>query len=160
MWFVPLVLIAVVALRGTGPRKVACPGPGLVGVRWLHATEREGSQARAAERGAAACFVLTDVCDEDSAQQAFAAATAMGTLRGLVNCAGVAPAEKVVGRDGAHKLASFTRTIHINLIGSFNMIRLAAEIMSTTAPDAGGERGVDISTPSGGRCAPPPTSAR
>ena len=104
--------------------------------------------ALAAELGAAACFVLTDVCDEDSAQQAFAAATAMGTLRGLVNCAGVAPAEKVVGRDGAHKLASFTRTIHINLIGSFNMIRLAAEIMSTTAPDADGERGVIISTAS------------
>ena len=104
--------------------------------------------ALAAELGAAACFVLTDVCDEDSARQAFAAATAMGTLRGLVNCAGVAPAEQVVGRDGAHKLASFTRTIHINLIGSFNMIRLAAEIMSTTAPDADGERGVIISTAS------------
>jgi NAD(P)-dependent dehydrogenase (short-subunit alcohol dehydrogenase family) len=72
----------------------------------------------------------------------------MGSLRGLVNCAGIAPAEKVVGRDGVHKLDSFTRVININLIGSFNMIRLAAEIMSTAEPDAQGERGVIVSTAS------------
>jgi NAD(P)-dependent dehydrogenase (short-subunit alcohol dehydrogenase family) len=72
----------------------------------------------------------------------------MGTLRGLVNCAGVAPAEKVVGREGAHKLDSFARTITINLIGSFNMIRLAAEIMCASEPEADGERGVIVSTAS------------
>ncbi|HNI81190.1 MAG TPA: SDR family NAD(P)-dependent oxidoreductase, partial [Rhodocyclaceae bacterium] len=108
----------------------------------------QAGEALAAELGAAARFVATDVTDEASAQAAFAAATAMGPLRGLVNCAGVAPAEKVVGKEGAHKLASFTRTITINLIGSFNMIRLAAEIMSKSEPDEGGERGVIVSTAS------------
>ena len=102
----------------------------------------QAGEALAAELGAAARFVATDVTDEASAQAAFAAATAMGPLRGLVNCAGVAPAEKVVGKEGAHKLASFTRTVTINLIGTFNMTRLAAEIMSKSEPDEGGERGV------------------
>jgi NAD(P)-dependent dehydrogenase (short-subunit alcohol dehydrogenase family) len=72
----------------------------------------------------------------------------MGQLRGLVNCAGVAPAERVVGKEGAHKLDSFARTININLVGSFNMIRLAAEIMCAAAPDETGERGVIVSTAS------------
>lgn len=102
----------------------------------------------AADLGDCARFVQTDVSNEESARAAFAAAQALGTLRGLVNCAGVAPAEKVVGRDGAHKLDSFARTININLIGSFNMIRLAAEIMSAAEPDADGERGVIVSTAS------------
>ena len=102
----------------------------------------------AADLGDRARFVQTDVGSEDSARAAFAAAQALGTLRGLVNCAGVAPAEKVVGREGAHKLESFARTISINLIGSFNMIRLAAEIMSASEPDADGERGVIVSTAS------------
>jgi NAD(P)-dependent dehydrogenase (short-subunit alcohol dehydrogenase family) len=102
----------------------------------------------AADLGECARFVQTDVGNEESARAAFAAATAMGTLRGLVNCAGVAPAEKVVGREGAHKLDSFARTITINLIGSFNMIRLAAEIMCASEPEADGERGVIVSTAS------------
>jgi NAD(P)-dependent dehydrogenase (short-subunit alcohol dehydrogenase family) len=101
-----------------------------------------------AELGRNARFVATDVTSEASAQQAFAVATAMGTLRGLVNCAGIATAEKVVGREGAHKLETFARTISINLVGSFNMIRLAAEIMSKSEPDAAGERGVIVSTAS------------
>jgi len=102
----------------------------------------------AAELGASTRFVKADVTDEDSARVAFAAATEMGTLRGLVNCAGIAPAERVVGREGPHSLASFSRTIGINLIGTFNMIRLAAEIMAKTEPEADGERGVIISTAS------------
>ncbi len=101
-----------------------------------------------AELGANARFVQTDVTSDESARNAFAVARAMGQLRGLVNCAGVAPAEKVVGKEGAHKLESFTRTITINLIGSFNMIRLAAEIMSASPPDETGERGVIVSTAS------------
>ena len=101
-----------------------------------------------AELGANARFVPTDVTSDESARNAFAVAQSMGTLRGLVNCAGVAPAEKVVGKEGAHKLDSFTRTITINLIGSFNMIRLAAEIMSAGPLDAAGERGVIVSTAS------------
>jgi NAD(P)-dependent dehydrogenase (short-subunit alcohol dehydrogenase family) len=109
---------------------------------------KEAGAALAGELGANARFVATDVTSEESAKSAFATAVAMGSLRGLVNCAGIAPAEKVVGRDGVHKLDSFTRVININLIGSFNMIRLAAEIMSTVEPDAQGERGVIVSTAS------------
>ena len=109
---------------------------------------QEAGAALEAELGANARFVKTDVSSDESARQAFAVASSMGTLRGLVNCAGVAPAEKVVGREGAHKLESFARTININLVGSFNTIRLAAEIMSASEPDASGERGVIVSTAS------------
>ncbi|CAG4886873.1 SDR family NAD(P)-dependent oxidoreductase [Paraburkholderia saeva] len=98
--------------------------------------------------GARARFVLTDVTSEASAGAALAAAGEMGTLRGLINCAGVAPAEKVVGRDGPHRLEAFARTITINLVGTFNMIRLAAAVMSASEPDVAGERGVIINTAS------------
>lgn len=104
--------------------------------------------AIAAELGNQARFVQTDVSSESSAKQAFVVAAEMGTLRGLVNCAGIAPAEKVVGREGVHSLESFSRVININLVGSFNMIRLAAEIMSKNEVEATGERGVIISTAS------------
>lgn len=109
---------------------------------------REAGEAVANALGERAQFVQTDVTNDESARAAFAAATLMGTLRGLVNCAGVAPAEKVVGKEGAHKLESFARTITINLVGSFNMIRLAAEIMSASEADDTGERGVIVSTAS------------
>lgn len=109
---------------------------------------REAGEAMAAELGANARFVPTDVTDEASAKEAFALALSLGQLRGLVNCAGVAPAEKVVGRKGVHALESFRRTIDINLVGSFNMIRLAAEILSASGPEADGERGVIVSTAS------------
>jgi len=108
----------------------------------------DGGNAVAAQLGPNARFVSADVTDDASARNAFEVAAQMGTLRGLVNCAGVAPAEKVVGRDGPHKLDSFARTININLIGSFNMIRLAAAMMGESAPDESGERGVLISTAS------------
>ncbi|MDE3011057.1 MAG: SDR family NAD(P)-dependent oxidoreductase [Pseudomonadota bacterium] len=104
--------------------------------------------ALALELGAQARFVATDVSSASSATAAFDTAVALGTLRGLVNCAGVAPAEKVVGKAGVHDLDSFVRTVGINLVGTFNMIRLAADIMSTTAPDAAGERGVIVNTAS------------
>ena len=109
----------------------------------------EAGQARAVELGSAARFVLTDVTNEDSARAAFAAAAeAFGPVTGLVNCAGVAPAEKVVGREGAHRLESFAKVININLVGTFNMMRLAAEAMSQNTPNAMGERGVIVSTAS------------
>ncbi|CAM5374041.1 3-hydroxyacyl-CoA dehydrogenase [Thauera mechernichensis] len=110
---------------------------------------REAGEALATELGAGAVFVATDVTDADSARAAIDAAGArFGRLTGLVNCAGVAPAEKVVGREGAHALDSFARTVNINLVGTFNMLRLAAEVMSKSEPDAGGERGVIINTAS------------
>ena len=102
--------------------------------------------ALAAELGGA--FVKCDVSQEADAQAAVACAVGLGKLFGLVNCAGIAPAVKTVGKDGAHPLAVFSKTITVNLIGSFNMIRLAAEAMSKNAPEPTGERGVLISTAS------------
>ncbi|MEY2682927.1 MAG: 2,5-dichloro-2,5-cyclohexadiene,4-diol dehydrogenase [Pseudomonadota bacterium] len=93
-------------------------------------------------------FVRCDVSNEADGQAAVAAATAWGPLRGLVNCAGIAPAEKTVGKNGAHNLGLYTKTIMVNLVGTFNMIRLAAEAMSNNEPEPTGERGVIISTAS------------
>jgi len=98
--------------------------------------------------GAAARFVKCDVTSETDGQAVVDAATAFGTLRGLVNCAGIGTASKTVGKDGPHKLADFARVININLIGSFNMLRLAAAALCKSAPDAGGERGVIVNTAS------------
>lgn len=109
----------------------------------------EAGEALARELGSNAAFVQTDVTNEDSAKVAIdRAASGFGALNGLVNCAGIAPAEKVVGREGPHRLESFARTINVNLIGSFNMMRLAADVMSKAAPNAEGERGVIVSTAS------------
>ncbi|MFC4486794.1 MULTISPECIES: 3-hydroxyacyl-CoA dehydrogenase [Tepidiphilus] len=105
--------------------------------------------ALAAELGSNAHFVRTDVTDEASAQAAVAAAVErFGRLDVLVNCAGVAPAEKIVGKEGPHRLDSFARTIQINLIGTFNLMRLAAARMSANEPNAEGERGVIVNTAS------------
>ncbi len=93
-------------------------------------------------------FVKCDVASETDGRAVVAAATAAGKLMGLVNCAGIAPAAKTVGRDGAHPLDVFTRTIMVNLVGSFNMIRLAAEAMAKNDPADTGERGVLINTAS------------
>jgi len=93
-------------------------------------------------------FVRCDVSQEPDAQAVVARALALGKLMGLVNCAGIGPASKTVGKDGAHSLSLFTKVISVNLIGSFNMIRLAAEAMSKNTPEATGERGVLISTAS------------
>ena len=106
-----------------------------------------GRQVEAA-LGERARFVQTDVTSDESARAAFDVARSMGPLRGLVNCAGIAPAEKVVGKNGAHRLDSFARTVGINLVGSFNMIRLAAEIMGGSEPEDSGERGVIVNTAS------------
>ncbi len=106
-------------------------------------------KALAAELGANARFVSTNVADEASARACVAAATEVfGSLQGLVNCAGIATAEKVLGKNGPHGLDSFAKTITVNLVGSFNMIRLASEAMSQGTPNAVGERGVIVSTAS------------
>lgn len=109
---------------------------------------RDAGEALAAELGEAARFQVTDVTDGESAAVAVEAAKALGPLGGLINCAGVAPAEKVIGRAGPHGLESFTRTITINLIGTFNMLRLTAAAMVEVTPQETGERGVIINTAS------------
>lgn len=79
-------------------------------------------------------FITTDVSDSVSAKAAVDfACNQFGSLHGLINCAGIAPAEKVLGKDGPHRLESFSRAITINLIGSFNMLRLAAQAISERA---------------------------
>jgi NAD(P)-dependent dehydrogenase (short-subunit alcohol dehydrogenase family) len=93
-------------------------------------------------------FVETDVTDEGSVRAAVNAALEVGGLRGAVNCAGVASAEKVLGREGPHSLDSFAKVVQINLIGTFNVIRLAAEAMVSSAPSESGERGVIVNTAS------------
>ena len=93
-------------------------------------------------------FVRCDVTQEADAQAVVDAAVALGMLRGLVNCAGVAPAVKTVGKDGAHPLDVFQRAVNINLVGTFNMARLAAEAMGKTEPAEHGERGIIINTAS------------
>lgn len=109
----------------------------------------ERGQALVTELGnQAVAFVRCDVSQESEGQAVVAKATSLGKLMGLVNCAGIAPAVKTVGKDGAHPLSVFAKVITVNLVGSFNMIRLAAEAMSKNEPEATGERGVLISTAS------------
>ena len=99
--------------------------------------------------GGAVRFVEADVTDEASTRAAVdLCVSAFGAIHGLVNCAGVAPGERVVGRNGPHALASFERAVKINLIGTFNAIRLAAAKMSVQPPEASGERGVIVNTSS------------
>ena len=93
-------------------------------------------------------FVRCDVTSEADGQAVVDAALSLGTLRGLVNCAGIATASRTVGKTGPHPLDQFARVININLIGTFNMIRLAATAMAGNTPNAGGERGVIINTAS------------
>ena len=106
-------------------------------------------EARAAELGANARGLVADITDEAAARRAVAAAReTFGALHGLVNCAGVVGGEKVLGRNGPHALESFSRIVTINLIGTFNMLRLAAEVMAEGEADEGGERGVIVNTAS------------
>jgi len=106
----------------------------------------EKGEALASELSGA--FVKADVSQEADAQAIVAKALSLGKLMGLVNCAGIAPAAKTVGKDGAHALSLFQKVINVNLVGSFNMIRLASEAMCKNEPEATGERGVMISTAS------------
>ncbi len=105
--------------------------------------------AMVAQLGAAARFCRADVTQEADGKAAVALTlAAFGRLDGLVNCAGVAPGEKILGREGPHGLESFARAISINLVGTFNMLRLGAEAMAGNAPGPGDERGVIVNTAS------------
>jgi NAD(P)-dependent dehydrogenase (short-subunit alcohol dehydrogenase family) len=109
----------------------------------------KGGEALASKLGKQAVFQPTDVSNEDQAKACVERALKeFGGLQGLVNCAGIAVGEKTVGKEGPHALGSFTKVITVNLIGSFNMIRLAAEAMSKGNPNTAGERGVIINTAS------------
>jgi NAD(P)-dependent dehydrogenase (short-subunit alcohol dehydrogenase family) len=98
---------------------------------------------------AGARFIRTDVTDEVQTQAAVdLCVSAFGAIHGAINCAGIAPGERVVGKTGPHSLASFERAIRINLVGTFNVIRLAAAKMSVQAALPSGERGVIVNTSS------------
>jgi NAD(P)-dependent dehydrogenase (short-subunit alcohol dehydrogenase family) len=108
-----------------------------------------GGEGLARSLGANARFLKTDVTDDAQTQAAVdLCAAQFGAIHGAVNCAGVAPGERVVGKTGPHSLASFERAVRINLVGSFNVIRLAAAKMSVQAPLESGERGVIVNTSS------------
>ncbi|MDH0421828.1 3-hydroxyacyl-CoA dehydrogenase [Delftia tsuruhatensis] len=110
--------------------------------------DMQADKGEAVAREIGGVFVKCDVSQEADGQAVVDKAVSLGKLAGLVNCAGIAPAEKTVGKNGAHNLALFSKTITVNLIGSFNMIRLAAAAMSANEPESTGERGVLISTAS------------
>ncbi len=118
------------------------------GAKVVIADVQDGSKY-AAELGANARYIKTDVTSEADGKAAVECAVKeFGALNVLVNCAGIAIGEKTIGKTGPHALASFTRVITINLIGTFNMIRLAAETMAKGQPNASGERGVIVNTAS------------
>ncbi|ABG04696.1 short-chain dehydrogenase/reductase SDR [Rubrobacter xylanophilus DSM 9941] len=103
----------------------------------------------AAGIGERARFVRTDVTDEGSVRKAVdAALQSFGALHGLINCAGIGPARKVLGKKGIHPLEDFVRAVQVNLVGTFNAIRLAAAAMAGNEPTEGGERGVIVNTAS------------
>ncbi|MDB6145023.1 MAG: 3-hydroxyacyl-CoA dehydrogenase [Pseudomonas sp.] len=109
----------------------------------------EAVAAKAEQLGGQARWAVADVSNEAQAQAAVQMALdAFGSLHGLVNCAGVVGAEKILGKNGPHALDSFSRVININLIGSFNLLRLAAAAIADSDADEGGERGVIINTAS------------
>ncbi len=108
--------------------------------------QAERGEALAKELGAV--FVKCDVSNAADAQSVVDTAATLGKLMGLVNCAGIAPAARTVGKEGAHALDLFSKVINVNLVGSFNMIRMAATAMCKNEPESTGERGVLISTAS------------
>jgi NAD(P)-dependent dehydrogenase (short-subunit alcohol dehydrogenase family) len=110
---------------------------------------RETGQKLADELGSKARFVPTDVTSETDVQNAVnTAVSTFGSLHGAITCAGIAVAEKVLGKSAPHPLGSFTKVIQVNLIGTFNVIRLAAAAMATGTPAPNGERGVIVTTAS------------
>ncbi len=126
-------------------RRLAAAGAGVV----IADLNQEVGAALARELGDRAHFVETDVADAASVEQAVRTAVEQfGGLHILVNCAGVAIAEKILGKEGAHDLQRFARVIQVNLVGSFNTLRLAALAMAQNQPNDEGERGVVVNTAS------------
>jgi NAD(P)-dependent dehydrogenase (short-subunit alcohol dehydrogenase family) len=125
------------ALVEAGARVVVVDLPGQAGA----------AREALADLGPAVTFAAADVTDEEQVAAAVAVATDLGPLRAVVLCAGVAPAARVVGRDGPHPLDLFERTVRVNLLGTFAVLRLAAAAMAATDP-VDGERGVVVTTSS------------
>jgi NAD(P)-dependent dehydrogenase (short-subunit alcohol dehydrogenase family) len=142
------VFVVTGAASGLGAavaRMVVAEGGSVVAVD----LNRVAGEVLAGELGARARFVAADVTSEADANAAIKLAReAFRQVHGLVNCAGIAPAERVVGREGPHRLESFTRAVNINLVGTFNMIRVAAAAMAHEEPGEDGERGVVVNTAS------------
>lgn len=106
-------------------------------------------KAMQAELGCEACFIETDITNENSVKACIEATVkTFGNLHGLVNCAGIGPAERIMSRNGLHQLSSFRQVIEVNLIGTFNMLRFAADQMSKNTQDADDERGIIVNTAS------------
>jgi len=110
--------------------------------------DMQADKGEAIAREIGGAFVKCDVSQEADGQAVVAKAVSMGKLMGLVNCAGIAPAEKTIGKTGPHSLAVYSKVITVNLVGTFNMIRLAADAMAKNDPEPTGERGCIISTAS------------
>ncbi|MBX9792068.1 MAG: 3-hydroxyacyl-CoA dehydrogenase [Pirellulales bacterium] len=109
----------------------------------------ENGKSVAADLGKQGRFVQADVADEAAIQKAVAAAKeAFGGLHGAINCAGIGTAMRVLAKEGPHNLEVFAHVIKVNLIGTFNVIRLASQLIAAGDPDAGGERGVIVNTAS------------
>lgn len=132
-------------LGGACVRMLAGAGANIV----IADLNKEQGERLAAELGKNVRFVSTDVTDEAAVQNAVTIAVqAFGSLHGSIQCAGIALAEKVLGKNGPHPLASFAKVIQINLIGTFNVNRLAAAAMTKNEPNPAGERGIIINTAS------------
>ncbi|MBM9606199.1 3-hydroxyacyl-CoA dehydrogenase [Desulfopila inferna] len=131
---------------GAATAKMIVDGGGKVVLADVNQSAGDAVQA---DLGINARFVQTDITSEESAKACInAAVSTFGGLHGLVNCAGIAIGEKVVGRDHPHQLSSFIQVINVNLIGTFNMLRLAADVMSKGQPNTDGERGIIVNTAS------------
>jgi NAD(P)-dependent dehydrogenase (short-subunit alcohol dehydrogenase family) len=124
-------------------RRLAAEGAHVVVV------DRDAAKGETVAKELDGTFATADVTDEQSMQAAVGAATELAPLRSVVHCAGVGWAERTINRDGSpHHLDTFRRIIEINLIGTFNVLRLAASGMNGNEPDEYGERGVIVNTAS------------
>jgi NAD(P)-dependent dehydrogenase (short-subunit alcohol dehydrogenase family) len=141
-------IAAIVTGGGSGLGRATAEALAAKGAR-VAVFDLNPAAAEAAARAIGGAAIVGDVADEASASAAIAKAEAAhGAARVLVNCAGIGVAKRVAGREGPHPLADFDKVIRVNLIGTFNMIRLAAASMAKLEPLEGGERGVIISTAS------------
>ncbi|WP_274426405.1 SDR family NAD(P)-dependent oxidoreductase [Chelativorans sp. YIM 93263] len=144
----PEGIVAVVTGGGSGLGEATARALGRRGARVaIIDLDADRAEAVAADLGGLA--IACDISDGEQGEAAFESiSTELGTPRVLVNCAGIATAGRTVGKEGAHSLALFRRTIEVNLIGTFNMIRLFAALAQEGEPEEGGERGVIVNTAS------------